>query len=180
MKPPAPVARLVGHPVVAGLIVLAGAPFAIMCALRGGEGILAAAIVAVILERVMRANAAVMEYRAWKNAWDAMADQPPRPKRRMAIARTVIAVLAGLFALAHIRDPQVLGGLMFIGMGLAIWVAVSMGRRAGIGFGRRTRPSTSDLVTIAVRGPVMPIPTLQQAFGMLPEHCQCLRRAASY
>jgi len=180
MKPPAPAARVVGHPVIAGLIVLAGAPFAIVCALRGGDGLFLAVIMGVILERVMRANASVMEYRAWKSAWDAMADQPPRPKRGMAIARVVVAVLAGLFALTHIRDPQVLGGLVFIGLGLGLWVVVSIGRRLGIGFGRRARPSTSDLVTIAVRGPVMPIPTLQQAFAMLPEHCQCLRQAASY
>jgi hypothetical protein len=177
MKAPPPAVQFVGHPLIAGPIMLAGCPFALLCAIHGSDGLFLALIMAVILNRVMQANSRATEYRTWKRAWDGMDDKPARPKQGMAIARVVVAALAGLFALTHLHDPQIQASIVLIGLALSIWAVVKVCRRFGMGSARRSRSASADRVTVAVRGPLLPVPSLEQAFRLLPDHCQCLRQA---
>lgn len=178
MKAPAPAVRLIGHPTVTGLVLLAGIPSALFFALHGSDGIIFAIIIGVLMERTMRANAAATEYRAWKAAWDGMEDRPPCQRRTKGIVRAVVAAMGALFALANIHDPQILGAVGLIGLALAIWAVTKVAGRFRIRTAAPKNHAKADLVTVAVRGPLLPSLTLQQAFAALPEHCQRLRRAS--
>lgn len=175
MKAPTVGVRIAGHPFVAGLVVLVCGPFAAFCALHGGEGMIPAIILAVVMERVMRANEAVMKYRAWRAAWDSMGDDAPRRKRGLAIARIVVFVVGGLFAAAHLDDPQIQIAMALIGLAFTLLLGAAIFRRLGIGGLWRRQASSNDAVAIVVCRPLMPVPSLEQAFRALPEHCQRLR-----
>jgi hypothetical protein len=176
MTPPSPMTRLIGHPVVAGALLLAGMPFVAFSLLHGSQGVVPAVIVGALLNRVMKAQERERDYRAWKSAWDAMSGSTTASahSRKLAV-RTAIVMLAALFCATHLGDGQVQLGIAFVALALMLWATATLMRRFGLGAWRSRRAQT-EAVTISLRGPLLPVPSLPQAYAALPDYCQQLIR----
>lgn len=169
---------MIGHPVVAGPLHLVGGLLLVASLRAGSNGLFGIVLVAAGLGRVATANEQVTQYRAWKRAWDGMADTPPRRIAWLALARSVVAVAAVLYGLANFNDPQIRLGMAVIAAAFAIYGVTRLVQRIrGLRPSRR-RTKDGGVVSVAVRGPLLPVPTLQQAFNALPEHCLCLLQTA--
>jgi hypothetical protein len=176
MKAPPPATRVLGHPILSGLLLLVGGAVAIAFLIHGTQGILPAIIVGALLNRVMKAQEQERDYRAWKRAWNAM-DPAARASRRagLLMARTIIVIAVALYGLAHLADAEIQVALAFIGAGLLLWFGVALARRLRRN-GERRRTDETAPVRIGLRGPLLPVPSLPQAYAALPDHCQRLLR----
>ena len=176
MKPPSTPVRVIGHPVLSGLLLAAGMAFVAFCLFRGGDGVIPAVIVGFLLNRVMKAQEQERDYRAWKAAWDAMGPDAPRKRRPWRLAVKTIAGLAvALYALANLGDPQIQLAVTFIAAGLMVGVVIKLRGRSGWSRRRAPRAAKSKVATIAARNG-LPTPTLRHAYQALPDYCQRLIR----
>lgn len=121
-----------------------------------------------LLLAVMKADERMKAYKAWKREWDAMNGQPTGLPRGMTTGIWLgIAGIVGCFALAG-QPPEtqnavaVLGLLAAIGALGVYWLK----RRTP-----RSRPAKTFAVAVCVTRPVFAVPTLQEAYRALPEHC---------
>lgn len=179
MNPPSPMVRFVGHPVVTGGVVLAAAPLLLACLHGGSDGLVPGIIILAFLGRLTKANAQVTEYRAWKRAWDGMAERaPPRRLPWRGLARAIVAVLGVGFAAAYVDDPSVQFAIALIGLALLLWLTRAAWRRGLQGLRRAPLGADSNVVAIAIRAPLLPVPTMHQAYATVPEHLWCLFQAA--
>jgi O-antigen/teichoic acid export membrane protein len=120
----------------------------------------------------LNANEVMARYKAWQRAWNSMAPARPRsvaiPWRKLG---AVVAIaLPILYLGAHPERPgysMALGGLIIGLLGLLLarlwqWVRHRKGRaRQG-----------DELVRVTVRRPLLPVPSLAQAYAALPDYCQ--------
>jgi hypothetical protein len=122
----------------------------------------------------VRANEVMTKYKAWKRAWDGLAPSAPRtawvPWRKAAAIAAVMGVI--LYCFAHSDQPAYALALGWLVIGAAIIAIVGLCRRLR----RRTakRSAGTDLATVAIRRPLLPVPSLEAAYQALPAHCKQL------
>ena len=183
MRRPATATMVLGHPAIAGPMMLAGG-IGLLAAFQSSNALIAILSVAM-LASVHKANEQASAYRAWKAAWDAMAETPP--PRTNTLSRFIGGVLVLGVILLGVGSPSTvrwLGG-----------VAAGVIRASGYGpvlagfaallllillvqfiRGYPRRPPSAPTVSITAT-PILPVPTLDAAYATLPEHCrQVLRR----
>lgn len=169
MKPPEWKDAVLGHP-AAGLPIVGLSCF-ILYLWSNDMALWPAGIGAIIsLRAVALASAKRYKYRAWKRAWDSYADTPQRramPNKHI-IGVTLCIVVIGLL-MGQPAQVQHAVALLGITAGVAILILLGL-RRLAQASGRR-RTSRTQTVTICVRRPVFPVPTLEDAFRALPDHC---------
>jgi len=177
MKKPGGLRGFVGQPAVT-LIAVGACLFLLYQWYLDGDAwfIGVAALVALIW--IGKANSEVAAYRAWKQAWDAMAPQDARPGVWQAPwvrpAGAVVAVLLlGAFLITHRDDPDYAAALGWLLAMVALAALVGLAR-----LGARSRraaraaaPREPELVTVCVTKPLIGVPSLQAAYEALPEHC---------
>jgi len=122
---------------------------------------------------IVRASERVTAYRAWKAEWDMLDGQAPRPARRgTLIGLLVVFLIAAIPTLATLPPAtQNAGTLAALLLVVAFFVLRALWRRVGT---RRPRRLKREIVTVVVKAPIFPVPTLDAAFRALPEHCRQL------
>lgn len=175
MRPPSSSVALFGHPIVAGPLMLTGvSAIGLLLAQGQAGGFILAAPIAVGLARLAKAMEAVSAFRAWKREWDSMDDAPPR---RHGSWKLIVATLFTVLVIAqmamHPDHTGVQAGAVFIGLGLLLALAAFMVRGVHRLWGKRPRTKASPnagVVTICAR-PVLPVPSLRDAYSALPDYC---------
>ena len=125
------------------------------------------------MNRIVKANDHIANYKLWKDAWDDMGGAPPKPAGRglrllalLGVGVVMLPVIGGAPKAYWMIAPSVLGGAIVL---FAIWRML-----------RRPKPARKveapDLVAICVTTAAFPVPTLTQAFHALPAHCQSILR----
>lgn len=180
MKAPPPATRFLGHPVVAAPILMVLGTLAWLYFTSGDGGSVMLGIIAIAAgAKVVEANTKVMLYGKWRRAWDGMGE-PSAPRRRIGWkkpARIGLVIAASLYALANLGDPDIQIAVEFFLTALIVWGLARLLRLVpGRGAKRADRRGQEPVVTLAIRAPLMPVPTLHQAYAALPEHCQWLLR----
>ena len=174
MNPPRDM--LLGHPIIVVPMMLAT-----VAAFRAGFQDTSWWLLAVFMlwpaGAVARASTRRTEYFQWKQAWDGMTEptrqKPSRPAtparwRRPWLGGLMLAAI-WLFCLANADDPLDRLALVWLTV-----VSIVIGIALLIRRVRRTpRGSTAkgQSVAVCVSGPLLPVPSLKNAYRALPEHC---------
>ncbi|WCT74283.1 hypothetical protein PQ455_03380 [Sphingomonas naphthae] len=174
MKRPTSLTLFAGHPAVTLPIMAAGC-FTLYAA-YAGENIIVGAIGFAFMARTMKAHEEARLYRLWHRAWNGMAAPDPARERqrranRLGLFLGVVAMAAMLF-IAGSDDPQAaLIGTLFIGAG---GIGLAMMLRAL--WRRLRRPklakATATPIVTAIARPLMPVPSLRDAYLGLPIYCR--------
>ncbi|MEQ6335670.1 hypothetical protein [Sphingobium sp. MK2] len=123
---------------------------------------------------VMRAYEQREAWLAKRRAWAAMASHV---RRRSTFVKPLTAVMAlvalALYLVATIDrlETQTALGLSTVGVAGAIIFFTIRGFYRRI---RRRRAMRDDLVRVCVRKPRLRVPTVQQAYAALPDHCRLI------
>jgi hypothetical protein len=171
MRPVSVPTLILGHPVVSVPLFLGGAAILFACWQLGSDGFGPAVVVLICLARVAHCTQQVSEYRAWKRAWDGMAEPGRtlvriRPRR---LAELGIGLLLAVYASLKLDsgELELSPAIAAIPLALfALWAAARWLCR------RVPRGRRSDCVSVAVGASLMRVPTLAQAYRALPPHCQ--------
>ena len=175
MNPPRE-ALFIGHPIIALPVCLATA-----AAFFGGFDDHSWWIAAFLLIwpclAVGRANAKRTEYFQWKQAWDGMSEptrqKPPRPAtparwRRPWLGGLMLAAI-WLFCLANADDPLDRLALVWLTVaGIIIGIAL-LSRRMKTTLRGNVKGQS---VAVCLSGPLLPVPSLKNAYRALPDHCR--------
>ena len=121
---------------------------------------------------IVRADERVMAYRSWKAEWDMLGGQAPRPVRRgTLIGFLIVLLIAAIPTLAKLPPAtQNVGTLAALLLVVGFLVLRTLWRR--VRTQRRPRRAKRDIVTVIIKAPVFPVPTLGAAWRALPEHCR--------
>jgi uncharacterized membrane protein YeaQ/YmgE (transglycosylase-associated protein family) len=171
MREPTLRTRVLGHPVVVlpafGFFLFSG-----YTALREPGTWPMAIAATAILAPIMQAHEQRDVYGSWKRAWDGMAGHSPSPRRRIIgpLTGIVALVVVALYMVATLDRMETQGALALmvvaaIGSTILI-VARKIWRRR-----KQVRAIRMPIVGLCIRGPLLPVPTLQQAYRALPAHC---------
>lgn len=164
--------RLVGHPLVTGPLSIAAAWSGYAC--WQNTDVLPGTICLMVLAGwSLNANGVMVRYQSWKRAWDGMA--PSHAPRHSSAWRpwAGAAMIAATFfyVTAHANQPgyAFAQGWMVIGLSLAtiLW----LGKRLRRG---RTKGNRNDLATVVIRRPLLPVPSVEEAYRRLPAYCRQL------
>lgn len=177
-KPPAKV-MLLGHPIVAVPVTLAGG-IGLAAGLYGGSVPMAFLGGAVALS-AMRASERAAKYRAWRVEWHAMSGEAPSG---VSGRRVVGALLVAALMILVVARPD----LIAVGAGYAagwLWahpivlappaLILAIVVFQFVRFFPRRQRRRSDVVRI-VATPVLKSPTLEDAYRALPDYCHALLR----
>ncbi|EQB16945.1 hypothetical protein [Sphingobium lactosutens] len=175
MKTPSLKTRMLGHPLVVwpsiGFFLWTG-----YMLLTGPDTWPLAAIALFFGAPVMRAYERREEWLAWRKAWNAMSGQQPPRRRRFVKPLTGLMVVAAaalyLVATLDRTDSQTVLAISLLWMVgvVAFFAGRGLWRRL-----RRTRRATAgELVKVCVRKPLLRVPSLQQAYAALPDHCRAV------
>lgn len=174
MRPPPFRTRLLGHPAVAGVVLVVGGCMLLRAWHTGDAVLIPAIFVALALSRVVKASEWIAQYRGWKREWDGMAE--PVTRRRRDWRRKACAGLFGVslaYCLADPGNPAAGAAVLFFGLAGALWMVVTLLRKLGAAIPARTGEAEaggSHTVAISAR-PVVAVPSLTDAYGALPRHC---------
>lgn len=161
--------RMLGHPVVAMPITGVGLITLYAWTQHSGLDLFAiAAVIALIV--VGKAVEHRSSYVRWRSAWDAMTDTGPLRPRGPFMAKLALAVLIPAGFIIH--DSGVLsklaGPITALGIIAAILIAGTLTLRRWQR--RRARPSSRPDVVSLCATPVMPVPSLDDAYARLPAY----------
>lgn len=174
MKEPATRTMFFGHPVIALPMMLAGA--ATLAAAFYGSNLLVGAIGVAVLGAAQKAYGEAKAYKAWKLEWDGMAPGSRAPARKLGWrfwATVVFGVIWFGLACAGGQNPSdaLVGTAGLTGLFAVALVVVT----AAFRFARRgRRPAAKSAVVAVVARPVMPTPSLTDAYRALPPYCHTL------
>lgn len=173
MKKPSTKTRMLGHP----LVVTPALTFFLWSGyqwLMQPEAWPMAAAALCFLAPVMNAHEKRHAYMTWRRAWEGLGDQAPqrRPILRPLTGMMVI-VAAALYLVATLDRVDTQNGLALMAL---VGIAASIGFVLRVLFRRRarTRAAKAARVTVCVRKPLVRVPTLQQAYAALPDHCRAV------
>lgn len=123
---------------------------------------------------VVRADERVTAYRSWKAEWDMLDGKAPRPARRGTLIGLLAVLLIAAFPTLAKLPPatQNAGTLAVLLLIVAFFVLRALWR--WVRSPRRPRRTKREVVTVVVKAPIFPVPTLEAAYRALPEHCQQL------
>ena len=177
MREPPLSVRALGHPLVTVPVGLGGIAFLYACWQMGGDAALPAIITLMVLAWVGKANDHMNGYRAWKRAWDGMAQ--PRAGRsstgwwRKPLGMIVIALVV-VYLAANDQQPEyrlALGWMMLVA---SVAVVIGLWRVVrGKMSAPRDRRSKNHVVTICAR-PMTKAPPLVAAYQAMPDYCHQL------
>lgn len=169
-----PMSRILGHPLIA-VPLTGGLALGFLALVQTGPGgIFPALLLLIPAAWVARSVEAVHRQRQWRRAWDSMAEpyqpQPVGWGRKALGCLLVAGVTFYLAANADEPDNALALGWMVL---VATVSAVVMAGRTIIRRSRNKRAKRvqDPVATIAVRGPVLPVPDLMDAYRALPPHC---------
>jgi hypothetical protein len=123
-----------------------------------------------------KANSARTAYLHWKREWDGMGapatptkTEPATPGRWRPWAGCAMLGLLWLFFAANRDNPVYDASFAYLTLTLiVVGLVAAIRRRASARAGSEGRQVT---VTIAIRHPLMAVPSLKRAYRMLPQHC---------
>lgn len=123
---------------------------------------------------IVKADERVTAYRAWKAEWDMLEGKAPRPARRaMLFGFQIVLLIAAFPTLAKLPpETQNVGTLAALLLIAGFYLLRAVWRR--VRTRRRPRRAKPEIVTVVVKAPVFPVPTLDAAFRALPDHCRRL------
>ncbi len=175
-EPPARV-KFFGHPIVA-------IPVTGLCCLglygwsQNSDAFLVGVPALFGMVWIGKAWQVMARHREWRRAWDSMAEPSPRrsPMPRLVAGLIALAVIGGMALSGSQTEADIaapLAGLAILaGMVAAIAVAIwALTKRLRSGRAPRALRDRRDCVTVVVTRPIMPVPSLDDAYKALPEHC---------
>lgn len=175
MKPPSFKDSVLGHPLVALPIMAAGGLALYGCYLD--HSLWPVGLIALYAMNVtLTANAARMKFLAWKSAWDAMGDAPASAGHGLGGKLFAVMVLGSMMAYMAAHSDVAnyrLGLVLMVAVGLIGGIILLFKRRREQQASSPAGPAAP--VSICVNTPILPVPSLAQAFSALPEHCLALR-----
>lgn len=175
MKAPPLRVRIVGHPLVTVPIWVGGVAMLYGCWCAGGDGLVGGIPTAALLIWSGKANQWANSYRAWRRAWNGMAEAPARGPAGWGRTLPVFGLigLVAYYLASHVDQPGyrfALGWMVAVaGLAAVAGAGRTMWRRAGRGAGRRRNQPVQICPRLS-----LPVPSLDQAYGALPPHCQVL------
>jgi len=177
MSPPSLKVVLLGHPLGVLLAMGVAAWLGWHCYLNANNGTVFMALVGLgLVLHAMRAFDHRRRYRIWRRDCMAMAGITPEPmigpqmRRALGVA-LVIALWAGAIAQSMVPSSLLTGGLIALVGLLVLLLLTKLGMLASRLL-RRERPVRQRPVTIAVKRPMMPVPSLRQAYRALPDYAK--------
>ncbi|RYM05715.1 hypothetical protein [Sphingobium cupriresistens] len=176
MREPSLPIKLIGHPIVATPLALGCCVALFGCWQTGVDALMPAVVLLIALTWIAKISERANAYRAWKRAWDGMADSVPRHPsgwwRKPLGCILVLGVVAYLASEAQERpDYQLALGWMALVMIAAS--VVFLWRRYGrrVRGSARRRGANDDVVTVLAK-PQSAMPTLDAAYHAMPDYCQ--------
>ena len=165
--------RVAGHPIS---VLVAGSLAALsLCVfVTNAEAWPMLVISGMMMHKVMEAHNAVVAYKDWQAAWDAMApNEGQRPGSRRWLAVLVLGLFAACMAVALDSDAMrhavsVAGPIAFV---LGLIVLPVLGVRW---LWRRRRLRHRSFVVTVIARRTMPSPKLADAYAALPAYCHAL------
>jgi hypothetical protein len=178
MTPPSTRTRVIGHPIVAGTMLLAGTLAGIAGWCSGEDGGHNFAILMLFpMAAVMKGAERVSAYKRWKAEWDGMSepDSKPRPRglRRAFEWLAAGAILLLLLGAAGGQKTCIGLAVLLVSAFLATMLIRGIARRLF----RRRHGSKAEYVRIVAK-PIIPTPSLAEAYARLPAHCQRVMKGA--
>lgn len=169
MTPPSVKTRLLGHPVIfiPAMLLAAGSVWLLI---QNHNAWPITAVVCVLANIALKANQARAEYLAWKRAWDVMEGTPPSRPARVGFASVLgMAIFCLIIAVGYAHGaPAAIAALVM----LMVPILLIAGLRRLWRRTRRHRPRDQNMtVSVCVSGPLMPVPTLNEAYRRLPDYC---------
>lgn len=159
--------RLAGHPMIALPMTIAalGSGYATWADIQAWP---LAALMLPLAGWSLEANTVMARYKAWKRQWEdlapAKASHAPANRKPWAVGVMIAATFA--YVAAHADQPSYGFALGWMVIGLAVLVAAMLWRKR-----RPRRAPPNDLATVIIRRPLMPVPSLQEAYRRLPPYC---------
>lgn len=182
MNRPSTKTMILGHPIIAVPVTLAGG-VALFAGLYGGS-VLMALLGGAVGSMALRASEQASKYRAWRAEWAAMGGetQPGVRGRRivgvllvaaiivLVVARPDLIAIGAGYAVGWLRaHPVVLVPPALI-LAIVLFQFVRF-------FPRRQR-RRADVVKVVAK-PVLKCPTIEEAYRTLPDYCHALLRGQS-
>jgi len=179
MKRPSSRTMLLGSPILAAPVTLLAISTLYVSWLGGSEGTSLGPCGFAILAATARAAREAAAYRQWQAEWDAMGDGPR--VRKVTLGRFLGAVAIAVLLLIGYGQPS----LLAYGLGYVLgWASHQPWLLAGLGVVvlavvarviRRWphRPRAVKPVTVVAR-PILPVPSIADAYARLPDYCQRL------
>jgi hypothetical protein len=178
MNRPGTSTMIAGHPVVCTPILL-GTMGACYGCYQNSSLWPIALVMLFLLNGVVGASGARAKYLNWQREWNAMNGAPPTSEQsgRRTLPKWVgwiALILTVLYLLANGSDPTcrlALGWITVctVGCGIAAW---AMRGRAKHATGKVAPAAKSQPVTICVTAPLLPVPTLKNAYSAMPPYCR--------
>lgn len=134
--------------------------------------------VGLLLAAVMKADEQMRAYKNFKREWDAMAGVPPPRKNwphflGIILGLILLAVLGGV---AQEGGSQAVIGVLILLAAPLLFFAVLARLWRWFRHRRRAKSAQVEPVTVCVTRPLMPVPSLRDAYHGLPDHCHMLMR----
>ncbi len=171
MKPPSLKTTLLGHPLVCLPIIGIGCLLLYRWYLDAALWPLGIAAL-VAMNSSVNASGERMKYLSWKQAWDALGEASHSARSTIAgkffassVLVAMIVYMASHAEVAAYRTGLTLMAATAIGGGV-ILLTKSLRQRQ-----RQQQSAVPDTVAICIHSPMMPVPSLAQAFAALPDHC---------
>lgn len=142
---------------------------------QGAPIVLGLGIAIAFLMRVMQADEQVRAWKAWKREWDAMSALPPRPRRWPTLVGMALGVpfTSLLFYAGQHGGAQAIIGVILVIVGPLLVIGLAL---KTLGWAMRRRPAQTVTVTVCVRRPLLPVPSIESAYRGLPDHCRAIMR----
>jgi hypothetical protein len=130
---------------------------------------------------IMNAEREVKAYKRWKREWDAMAGAPPRPKQWPLVVGVIIGIpiLIGLANVGQHQGTQAVIGVLMVTLGPLLLLALLLKLWGRVLRTFRRRADKVQPVAICISRPLLPVPTLRDAYHSLPAHCALVLGASA-
>ncbi|MDF7776037.1 hypothetical protein P1X14_12330 [Sphingomonas sp. AOB5] len=173
MREPTATTKLLGHPLVAGALTLGCFGMLAGCWQSDTNLLLPGLLAFAIMTKTGTAVKARSSYLAWKRAWDGMADRPVRrPQADLRKALGIVGMVAlTAYGVANPDSVSTRLGIVLVAFALLLIALRALGNKLRQPQASTKRATKTDVVTLCAARPLMPVPTLNDAYRALPDHC---------
>lgn len=173
MKQPSGRTKFLAHPVIGMPVTAVGAVF--LWAAFQGSNLLVGFMAVCLIGAAQQAREQVNAYKAWEREWNGMAagSQPARKRSWGAWAVVGLGLVWWGLACASGYDPYK-GAVGTLGLMAVSAIAIQFLKMAWRIIPRLRRPSAKSAVVTVIARPVMPTPSLTDAYCALPSYCHAL------